>query len=522
MRRFTFSTTYRGSPRAALEVLMHPEVLVQHLPYARRIAVLKRPSSESLVASWEIEIDGAVVTWREESKLIQDGQAVQCRMIDGDFNTYAVRWTLRTQGDTVTITLSAELDWGAPSLSQFVAHILERKAERALRGLLLAVGRAAIHRSLVQRKSERRVGYIFHPLDQRLLAAGFEDVDLQSKRPELIESVVRWFPPFRRSVVTGIRSPLGMEVITDMILVPLMPEQMLTLEESFVLDKLLEAGRLAERYGAKLLGLGAYAASVGRKGVYLAKRLRVPLTTGSSYTIAIVIEAILEACKAVGIELQEATVAVVGATGTIGRICTQLMAREAHHLLLVARNRQRLEDLVQLLADEGHAATASIVDLDAAVANADVIITATNTPAALIDVRKLKSGAIVCDVSRPRNVSEENALLRSDILVLDGGVVRPPGAVDFHFSFGIAPGLAYACMAEPMILAMEERYESFSLGGNIDLAKVQEIAQLGRKHGFTLAGLRSFDEEVSAAQLERVRKARAKARRRRPASVLLR
>jgi predicted amino acid dehydrogenase/ribosome-associated toxin RatA of RatAB toxin-antitoxin module len=501
---------------------MHPEVLVQGLPYARRITVLKRPSSKSLVASWEIEIEGAVVTWREEAKLMQDGEAVHSRMIEGDFNTYTSRWTVSTQGDTVTVTLVAELDWGAPSLSQFVAPILERKAERALQGLLLAVGRAAIHRSLAQRKTERRIGYIFHPLDHRLLAAGFEDADLLAKRPELIESVVKWFPPFRRSVVTGVRSPLGVEVIADMILVPLMPEQILTLDEPFVLDKFLEAGRLAERYGARLLGLGAYAASVGRKGVYLAKRLRIPVTTGSSYTIAMVIEAIVEACKAVGIELKEATVAVVGATGTIGRICTQLMAREAGHLLLVARNRQRLEDLVQLLADEGAATAASIVDLDAAAANADVIITATNTPAALIDVTKLRPGAIVCDVSRPRNVSEENALLRPDVLVLDGGVVKPPGEVDFHFSFGIAPGLAYACMAEPMILAMEGRYESFSLGGDIDLAKVEEISQLGRKHGFTLAGLRSFDGEVSAGLIERVRKARTRARRRRAASVLVR
>ena len=135
---------------------------------------------------------------------------------------------------------------------------------------------------------------------------------------------------------------------------------------------------------------------------------------------------------------------------------------------------------------------------------------------------KLTQGAIVCDGSRPRNVSEESALARPDILVLDGGVVKPPGEVDFHFSFGIAPGLAYACMAEPMILSMEGRYESFSLGGDIDLAKVEEISQLGRKHGFTLAGLRSFDGEVSTGQLERVRKARTKARRRRAASVLVR
>ena len=45
---------------------------------------------------------------------------------------------------------------------------------------------------------------------------------------------------------------------------------------------------------------------------------------------------------------------------------------------------------------------------------------------------------------------------RDDVLVIDGGMVEVPGKVDFHFDFGFPPGKAYACMAETMILVLED------------------------------------------------------------------
>ena len=60
-------------------------------------------------------------------------------------------------------------------------------------------------------------------------------------------------------------------------------------------------------------------------------------------------------------------------------------------------------------------------------------------------------------------------------------------------------------MAEVMILTFEEKYESYSIGGNVSLEKVNKIAQLGKKHGFKLAEFRSFDKVVTKTQIERVK-----------------
>jgi predicted amino acid dehydrogenase len=112
---------------------------------------------------------------------------------------------------------------------------------------------------------------------------------------------------------------------------------------------------------------------------------------------------------------------------------------------------------------------------------------------------------VICDVARPRGVSARVAVARDDVLVIDGGMVEAPGQVDFHFDFGFPPGKAYACMAETMALALEGRFEDYTLGKQIDKNRVEEIAGIAARHGFRLSGFRSFERAVTAGQIEQVR-----------------
>ena len=54
-------------------------------------------------------------------------------------------------------------------------------------------------------------------------------------------------------------------------------------------------------------------------------------------------------------------------------------------------------------------------------------------------------------------------------------ITQVPGPVDFGFDFGFPPVMAYACMAETISLALEQRYESFTLGKDIKLSQVRTI-----------------------------------------------
>ena len=90
-------------------------------------------------------------------------------------------------------------------------------------------------------------------------------------------------------------------------------------------------------------------------------------------------------------------------------------------------------------------------DIAEGLREADVIFCVSSAVDAIVEPDHLKPGALVCDVARPRNVSAEVKERRDDVLVIEGGIVRVPGDVDFNFDFGFPKGNSYACMAETMI-----------------------------------------------------------------------
>jgi predicted amino acid dehydrogenase len=288
---------------------------------------------------------------------------------------------------------------------------------------------------------------------------------------------------------------------------------MLELPERVVYRKIIQTGRMAEHLGARILGLGAFTSVIGDAGVTIARSLDVPVTTGDAYTISIAVQAIREAARLMDIPLCNATVAVVGASGTIGRVCAELLAEDVSRLYLIGRREDALVELREQLSCSERCELVPSTKMDV-LAEAQLILTVTSATHAVIKPEHLLPGSIVCDVARPRDVSAMVAAARNDILVIDGGMVDVPGPVDFHFNFGFPPGKSYACMAETIALALEGRFENYTLGKHITRERVDEITAIAEKHGFRLSGFRSFEREVTPQQIETVRRnARKRARR---------
>lgn len=355
--------------------------------------------------------------------------------------------------------------------------------------------------------------FIIHPIDPKR--------DVSRKFPLLgrilterqIDFFSTFFPPVYISEVEGIVSQAtGKQIRGWLLACPYTPRRMLTLPERTVYRKIAQTGHLAERLGAQILGLGAFTSVVGDAGITIAKWLDIPVTTGDSYTIAIAVQSICRAAEIMDISMPNATAAVVGATGAIGRVCAELLAGEVGRLLLIARDRTRLEDLRARLKADARAELVISTEMSA-LADAQLILTVTSAVHQVIRPEHIQPGSIICDVARPRDVSAMLATARDDILVIDGGMVDVPGRVDFHFNFGFPPGKAYACMAETIALALEGRFEDYTLGKEISRQQVEEITSMAEKHGFRLSGFRSFEQEVTLEQIEAVR-ARAKAARR--------
>jgi predicted amino acid dehydrogenase len=262
---------------------------------------------------------------------------------------------------------------------------------------------------------------------------------------------------------------------------------------------------LAEKLGAQILGLGAFTSVVGDAGITIANALDVPVTTGDSYTVMVAVDAIREAACVMDIPLRTATAAVVGATGAIGQVCAELLADDVERLYLIGRRQDALEELRDRL--KIHARSELIISTRMDVLKeAQLILTVTSAIHDVVRPEHLQPGSVVCDVARPRDVSAMVAAVRDDILVIDGGMVDVPGPVDFHFNFGFPAGKAYACMAETIALALEGRFEDYTLGKHLTRARAEEITVMAKKHGFRLSGFRSFEREVTPQQIEAVRR----------------
>jgi fatty aldehyde-generating acyl-ACP reductase len=235
--------------------------------------------------------------------------------------------------------------------------------------------------------------------------------------------------------------------------------------------------------------------------------------TGNSYTTATAVDGALQAALRVGIDPAAATVAVVGATGSIGTACCHLLAEQVPALTLVARRRDRLDALADTLRAARPGLTVAVsTDIGAAVRTADIVIAVSSSPEAVVRPEDLKPGAVVCDVARPRNLSRVVTEARPDVLVIDGGVIAVPGeAADLGMDFGLPPRMVEACMAETMALALEGRRESFTLGPTVDPAKVRAIRAIAARHGFRMAGFRRFERAIPDAELDRLRHQRQSA-----------
>ncbi len=354
--------------------------------------------------------------------------------------------------------------------------------------------------------------FIIHPIDPKR--------DVSRKFPLLgrvlnesqIDFFSTIFPPVYISEIEGIRSEAtGKEIKGWFIACPYTPRRMMELPERTVYRKIIQTGRLAEKLGAQILGLGAFTSVVGDAGVTIAKALDVPVTTGDSYTVTVAVEAIREAACLMDIPLRSATAAVVGATGTIGQVCADLLADDVARLYLIGRRENKLEELRDRLKVHARAELIVSTTMDV-LAEAQLILTVTSAVHEVIHPEFLQPGSVICDVARPRDVSAMVTRVRDDILVIDGGMVDVPGPVDFHFNFGFPLGKAFACMAETIALALEGRFEDYTLGKHLTRERVEEIGSIAKKHGFRLSGFRSFEQEVTPRQIEAVRRNAKKAR----------
>jgi predicted amino acid dehydrogenase len=340
---------------------------------------------------------------------------------------------------------------------------------------------------------------------------------------DTLEKAMAYAPPFVYSKVSGIRSPTGVEAEGWLISVGGTPKEIMNHSPEFTYRRLLDAARIARGLGAQIMGLGAFTKVVGDAGLTVAKRAPLPITTGNSYSASGALWAAHDAILRLGLvekpkrgERVRFKAMVVGATGAIGSVCARMLAMVAEELYMVSPETAKLLSLKESILKETPDAKlylSSQADKD--IADMDMIVTATSGAGKrVLDIMKVKPGCVITDVARPLDLPPEEVAKRPDVLVIESGEILLPGKVSMN-NIGLPKNVAYACLAETIVLALEGRFENFTVGRSIEWEKVREIYRLGRKHGMKLAAISGVNGPFSDADIQRVRRlalaARAKA-----------
>jgi predicted amino acid dehydrogenase len=349
-----------------------------------------------------------------------------------------------------------------------------------------------------------RFAFVIHPLSVKFIHQHRAFRWTRFLPDSLVEAVAAYLPPLPISRITGGQSPTtGQRIEGHLFSLGATPRQMMRRGERFTYDRLQQAAHMAERKGARIMGLGAFTSVVGDAGITVAHEADIAITSGNSLTVAATLEAAKQAVINMGAtDLTKGKVMIIGATGSIGAVCSRLLAQAIYDVVLVSIEPERLIDLKRTILEETPGATVAIATRpDELIGECDLIVTATSAfGQRIVDITKCKPGAVICDVARPPDISPAEAALRPDVLVIESGEVLIPGDIDFGYDIGLPPKTAYACLAETALLAMDGRFEDYTLGRNISVDRVKEIYRLFKKHHFQIADLRSFDEVVTEAQ----------------------
>lgn len=341
---------------------------------------------------------------------------------------------------------------------------------------------------------------IIHPTSEELLHK--YEPGMKNKPRQLIKKVLEWMSPFKASEIEGLNSNFGRTAKGAMVMCPLLLEQMATMSPSKVFKSVAQTIEFARSLEPKLIGLTAYAAFSGNKGIDLAKFAGVPLTIGANYTLAMIPETILRSVELMDIDLEESSVLILGATSSVGRYCIEILSHFVQEIYVTSHSDDKLSLMFAEIPKEKRVKLRKTKDLNSVMDSVNVVIIATNRIPPDFDLSKLKPGSVVFDSSYPRHISKS---ARKDILVVDGLCIKPPGNVRFNFDFGLPEGVCYPCIAEAMILALERKYENFSLGKEFDVGKIRQIIRIGAKHGFEVSSLTSQERAITGAEIQAIK-----------------
>jgi len=300
--------------------------------------------------------------------------------------------------------------------------------------------------------------------------------------------LTRILPPYFRKLylkhcdfkvlpLTNVKSKKGREIQGYLIICPLLPEEiknLIKLDEELLLDKIISAGYIAERLEAKIMGLGGYLGIIADKKPMIYKHLKVPLSSGSTFTAWSVFEKVYKVAQQKKLDLKKLTLAIVGPITGVSSLCARKFSEHIARIILTGESEAKLQKLKNNINQLNPVTVEINQDVTKAVKEADIIINTDSEDRCFFSIADLKPQSIICDISVFQLIAEK-AKQRKDISLIEHGIIKLPRAKYIAINLCLPKDTVYASLAEIMLLALEERLVNYSLGENINLDKLDSL-----------------------------------------------
>ncbi|MFH1837110.1 MAG: SRPBCC family protein [Candidatus Omnitrophota bacterium] len=142
MPKIDLSVQIKKDKKDVYQVLKRMDRFAEFVSGIKHVRLTKK-KADSVLAEWNISIDGASIMWTEETTFFDKAMEIRFKMVEGDYTKYKGKWILKKAPRGTNLQLAVDIDWGAPELMRFVGPIIEKKTRRAFRALLLGIKKEA-------------------------------------------------------------------------------------------------------------------------------------------------------------------------------------------------------------------------------------------------------------------------------------------------------------------------------------------------------------------------------------------
>jgi ribosome-associated toxin RatA of RatAB toxin-antitoxin module len=139
MYTLKLSTKVMSGRENVFKAIKDMERFPEFMTFVKNVKIISNYPNK-LISLWQLEIDGAPITWRQEDIIDDLNFEIKFRMLEGDYEHYEGKLSVESiDADTSRVNISAQFGWGMPILEEYVKNVLMKKARLALGGMLKAL-----------------------------------------------------------------------------------------------------------------------------------------------------------------------------------------------------------------------------------------------------------------------------------------------------------------------------------------------------------------------------------------------